>query len=67
MKIDAILGAGLSIIMFGLAIGLPNLSSQLLFDFSQLDTLSSNILRIGLIFLGYYFLNTGLDNTEAGL
>lgn len=61
MKIDAILGGSLSIIFFGLALALPEMSSQLLYDFSQVSEVPLNIIRIGLILVGFYFLNAGLE------
>lgn len=64
MEIDAILGSGIAIFFFGLSLGLPNLSSELLYDFSTLSTVPLNTLRIGLIVIGFYFLNTGLEARE---
>lgn len=64
MKIDAILGTGIAIFFFGLSLGLPNMSSQLLYDFSQLSTVPLNTIRISLIVVGFYFLNTGLEARE---
>ena len=62
MKIDAILAGAISIILFGLALALPDLSSQLLFDFTAIDPIAQNVIRIGIILLGFYVLNRGLED-----
>jgi len=64
MRIDAILGGSLAIIFFGLSLALPDMSSQLFYDFSQVSTVPLNVMRLGLIFVGFYFLNRGLEDEE---
>lgn len=66
MRVNALLGAALAIIFFGLALALPNLSSELFYDFTQIETVPQNILRIGLILVGFYFFNKGLESDPHG-
>lgn len=64
MKINPILGAGLAITFFGMALALPELSSDLIFDFTEVSEVPLNLLRLGLIIVGFYFLESGLDERD---
>lgn len=64
MRTDPILGAALAITFFGLSLALPELSSDLLFDFTEVSETPLTVLRLGLIIIGFYFLNKGLESVE---